>query len=221
MDFQIEHKLIRSNRRTLALIINSDNELIVRAPLFTSTEYINKFIHKHKNWILKKKEKLNSMVSVKKKYIDGEEFLYLGRPYKLKIISTKKNDVTLDEDIKISIRGSGDPKKILTKWYKEQARIVIEELVKKYSKETGIKYSSVKISSAKSRWGSCNSKGGISFTWRLVMAPLDVIEYVVVHELVHIVQRDHSKRFWSKVGYIYPDYKIKRAWLRVHSREFQ
>ncbi len=221
MDLQIDHKLIRSNRRTLALIINSDNDVIVRAPLYTSLEYINKFIEKHKDWILKKKEKLNSMIPVKKKnYVDGEEFLYLGKPYKLKIISGKKNYVTIDEDIKVSMRACADPQKLLIKWYKEQARMHIEELVTKYSNLTEIKYSSIRISSAKSRWGSCNSKGDLSFTWRLIMAPLDVIEYVVVHELVHVVQRDHSKRFWSKVARIYPDYKSKRAWLRVHSREF-
>jgi predicted metal-dependent hydrolase len=179
MNPQIDHKLIRSNRRTLALIINSDNDVIVRAPLYTSVEYINKFIEKHKTWILKKKEQMALITQNKK----------------------KKDDIDVNK-------------------YKEQARLIISELVRKYSNDTGIKCNGIKISSARTRWGSCNSKGVLSFTWRLAMAPLEVIEYVVVHELVHVVQKDHSKKFWAKVAAIYPDYKSKRAWLRVHGREF-
>ena len=79
-----------------------------------------------------------------------------------------------------------------------------------------LKYDKIIITGAMKRWGSCSSKGNLNFAWRLVMAPIDIIDYVVVHELSHIVHRNHSKRFWEQVETIFPDYKIKRKWLKEY-----
>jgi len=95
-----------------------------------------------------------------------------------------------------------------------KAAELIPQRVAYYSGLTGISYLRVKINSAKKRWGSCSARGNLNFSWRLALAPLEVIDYVVVHELAHIIHRNHSKRFWALVSKLYPNYKTCRKWLR-------
>ena len=102
---------------------------------------------------------------------------------------------------------------VFTAWYKKQARQVITERVEKYAELYGYVYKRIRITSARTRWGSCSSKGSLNFPWRLVMAPMHIIDYVVIHELVHIKEQNHSKVYWNKVEQIMPDYKERRAWL--------
>ncbi|MDM7987323.1 MAG: M48 family metallopeptidase, partial [Smithella sp.] len=107
-------------------------------------------------------------------------------------------------------------KEVFIHWYKEKANEVISERVAWYSDKMGIQVKQIKITSATTRWGSCSSKGTVSFPWRLVMAPVPVIDYVVVHELVHILEKNHGKAFWKKVRAIMPDYQQKIRWLEVN-----
>jgi len=99
-------------------------------------------------------------------------------------------------------------------WYKAQALKVLSERVRYYAAKHGFQPGRIRISSARTRWGSCSSKGTLSFTWRLVMAPLEVIDYVVIHELVHLKVKNHSKTFWGSVAALMPDYKKYVAWLK-------
>jgi predicted metal-dependent hydrolase len=108
---------------------------------------------------------------------------------------------------------------VFTQWYKEQAYEVIEKRVNVFSYQYGFSPRQVKISSARTRWGSCSPNGTLNFSWRLVMAPLEVIDYVVVHELAHLHVKDHSSRFWQEVEKIMPDYKDRRKWLRIHGEK--
>jgi hypothetical protein len=100
------------------------------------------------------------------------------------------------------------------RWYKARALEVLTERVEALAAQHGFRYERIRISSARTRWGSCSSRGTLSFTYRLVMAPLEVVDYVVVHELVHTRIRNHSKVFWRAVGEIIPDYKRHVTWLR-------
>jgi predicted metal-dependent hydrolase len=102
---------------------------------------------------------------------------------------------------------------VFEKWYRKQAHEVLTGRVHWYAAKHGFEYKQAKITSARTRWGSCNSAGTLSFSWRLVMAPMPVIDYVVIHELVHLQVRNHSKKFWSRVGVIMPDYEQKIDWL--------
>ncbi|MCK5429111.1 MAG: M48 family metallopeptidase, partial [Anaerolineales bacterium] len=107
---------------------------------------------------------------------------------------------------------------IFTRWYKNQARRVITQRVEKFAKENGFVYKRIRITSAKTRWGSCSSKDSLNFTWRLVMAPIYAIDYVVIHELVHLEEKNHSKAYWYKVKKLMPDYKYRRSWLHDHGQ---
>jgi hypothetical protein len=147
-------------------------------------------------------------------YANGKAFWYLGNIYSLEIVT--KADVSLRLDGKFFLAQTALPKAgaIFTQWYKEQARQAIGQRVQQLAVKHGFKYKQIKITSAQGRWGSCNSQGTLCFTWRLIMAPPAEIDYVVVHELVHLVERNHSKAFWEKVAAILPDYKAKRKWLK-------
>ncbi|MBU0574542.1 MAG: M48 family metallopeptidase [Candidatus Margulisbacteria bacterium] len=129
------------------------------------------------------------------------------------ILHSKKNWISRKQKI-IASRPKCSVPPIFAKWFRNDAREMITERLERYSRQTGIRYNKVKITSAQSRWGSCTSRGNLNFSWRVMTLPLEVVDYVVVHELMHIVEMNHSKRFWSKVAGVLPDYKERRKRLR-------
>ena len=148
-------------------------------------------------------------------------FLYLGKEISLRIVSAegprrgnKKPALVMDGFFKLTKSVQSRAASLFETWYKKQARTVLTERVEFFARECGFNVKKIRISSARTRWGSCSTKGTLSFTWRLVMAPLEVIDYVVVHELCHLKELNHSKVFWSQVGVILPDYKLRRKWLK-------
>lgn len=214
MQIQID-KLTRSKRKTIALIIERDGRLTVRAPMRAPQGLIHQFIHEKADWITRTREKIKTIVTTPaKQYIDGEIFPYLGSSFNLKLVKPQRPALQFDNGFTLSHGAQTKGQAAFTRWYKEQAYTVISERVKQYAQQYNFTPKQIKITSAKTRWGSCSSNGSLNFTWRLVMAPLDVIDYVVVHELVHLHVKDHSRKFWSAVESIYPEYKIQRKWLR-------
>lgn len=109
----------------------------------------------------------------------------------------------------------GEAEGILELWLRDQARRLIEDRLKEYSGIIGVEYNSIRIKDTKSRWGSCSSKGNLNFSWRIVMAPKEVMDYVIIHELCHLKHMNHSKEFWETVGQYMPDYEKHKDWLRV------
>ena len=103
---------------------------------------------------------------------------------------------------------------LFVKWYKENALSEIKKSVEQYAFLRNLRYKKVRLSSGRCRLGSCSAKGNLNFNWRLIMAPQDIINYVVVHELMHLVEKNHSKRFWHKVSELFPNFKQARKWLR-------
>lgn len=212
-DIKID-KLIRSKRRTIALVVAADATLIVRAPFETTLSYINNLIFKRRFWIKEKKIKAskNGFIAYNKEFVNGEGFLFIGKTYKLKIQNCE--NIKLDEYLFLPKKYLGNPRDKIVEWYKERAFEKIKERVDWYSKNTGWKYKSINITNAQTRWGSCGTNGSINFTWKLIMAPLNIIDYVVVHELAHIHEKNHSMRFWNKVRSVLPDYEQRERWLK-------
>jgi len=214
MQIQID-KLIRSKRRTIALIIERDGSFTVRAPMRAPHAAIETFVQQKTDWITRTREKMKSVQPILgKQYIDGEKFLLLGSSFDLKLVGLQKHSLHFNSGFTLRSAAQTKGEQVFTRWYKERALEIISERVKQYSQQYNFTPKQVKISSAKTRWGSCSSSGTLNFTWRLVMAPLDVIDYVVVHELVHLRVKDHSSKFWKAVEAIYPEYKKQRKWLR-------
>lgn len=211
----LSFKLIRSKRRTIALEITPNASLIVRAPIKTDLTYINALVAKKIHWITSKQELVReNYAKVKpKKFINGEDFLYLGKSYSLKITDEYRN-IVLDDYLYLPSSMQTKAKGHLIDWYKAEAVEKITQRVSWYSNITGLKYKSIKITNAQRRWGSCSGKGGLCFSWRLIMSPLSVLDYVVVHELAHIVEKNHSSKFWDKVKIIMPYYEKEYRWLK-------
>ncbi len=209
-------KLVRSRRRTIGMIIMPDGTLVVRAPLRASLRLIQQTVEKHTQWIIKHKQKALeiSLKSPPRKYLPGEKFLYLGQEYEL--VNVQRADKTLTFDGTRFILGTRvvNTREAFRQWYKKEAVRILNERIKLYAKRMGIDYSNLRITGAERRWGSCSPSGNICFSLRLVMAPLPVIDYVVVHELVHVREKNHSSCFWNVVKAIIPNYKDYKVWLR-------
>jgi predicted metal-dependent hydrolase len=218
-DIEID-KLIRSKRRTIGLQIRSDATLIVRAPNRARIDEIEKVVIGHRRWIYKTREKiLREERSVPiRKYMEGEEFPLLGRNYKLQLTDSDIIALYFKDVFFLSKKYHFAAKQAFVQWYRLRAKNVIPQRVILYAAKSNLRYGRIGITNAGRRWGSCSHKGNLNFSWRLVMAPIEAIDYVVAHELAHLEVKNHSSHFWSKVGSIYPEYEKQRKWLRENER---
>lgn len=209
-------QIIRSKRKSIGLEITPEASLIVRAPHLTSLKTIQKIIDAKSRWIENKKQLLQKKITryQPKKFIPGEQFLYLGNTYFLEIGSFYKAPFCLEESFKLSKRYAQNAEAVITSWYKRKASQKFGERARFFYALTGLKYAQIKVNSAQTRWGSCSYSGNLNFSWRLIMAPEAVIDYVVVHELVHLEEKNHSRQFWQKVQKILPEYAEHRKWLK-------
>ncbi len=212
-------QIIRSKRKTIALVVQTDGTLIVRAPLRTTKKVIKQLVQQQEDWILKKQAEMltRAQQNQPKQFVEKEEFYYLGHLYPLMIVNRVQQKLEFDEKT-FRMTSSLQPygAQVFKEWYRVQAKRVLTERVVYYAKKHGFQYKKVRITSASSRWGSYSTSGTLSFPWRLVMAPMDMIDYVVVHELVHSRFQNHSKDFWNGVAAIMPDYKERRKWFKQH-----
>lgn len=221
---KLEPKIIRSNRKSIGLIVNGQGELIVRAPRFVSDREIRRLIESKEKWIRDMQEK-QRQVAQERKHLeikDGAVIPFLGEEYTLRAQDVKK--VTMEnacestgEQAQILIPGHKDFEKTLMKWLRTQALYTFTDSAEHYAKQLGITYEDIRLSSACTRWGTCNSQKVIRFSWRLIMCPLPIVDYVVVHELCHIKHMNHSKEFWKCVETILPNYKELRKELKAHN----
>ena len=212
-------EIIRSRRKTIALIVTHDARLVIRAPAKIPVKYLYEFALQKKLWIQQKQASAreNFKEVLPKTFTGGETFWFLGQSYPLRIEDESHTSIEFtQEELIIPQHLLPQAKELLVEWYRKQASDTIRERVEWYAQQSGFYYTSVRISDAKKRWGSCGVNGGLNFSWRLVMAPLDMIDYVVIHELVHVEERNHSPRFWNKVEKALPDYKQRRKWLKEH-----
>ena len=215
-------KIVRSKRKTIALIVQPNGELLVRAPQRATQRQINAMLEKHAEWIAKKQAEVKArpVVNPPRQLVAGEKFFFLGQQYSLEIVNLTKPALRLNGNFQLSKSVQGEAKAHFEKWYKKEARHIFNERVAFYAEKHGFDVKQVKLSSARTRWGSCSSKGYINLTWRLVMAPLEIIDYVVVHELCHLREANHSSAFWAQVAAIVPDYKSRRKWLKENGHLF-
>lgn len=216
MEIRID-RLLRSRRRTIGLEITREAKLVVRAPMNVSFERIQDVLRKKEDWILEKQRFLRErqVKYLPKEFIEGENFYYLGNICKFKLSDDDK--IRLTEYLEFPRNLVPDARKHLIQWYKTLACVKIKERIEKYSGIIGKTCSGVNISNARKRLGSCSFKGNLNFSWRLVMMPIEIIDYVVVHELMHLEEKNHAKPFWNKVRLVIPDYKKRVSWLKENN----
>ncbi|MCX5678446.1 MAG: SprT family zinc-dependent metalloprotease [Candidatus Omnitrophica bacterium] len=210
-----DSRIVRSRRRTLALVITPDARLEIRAPLRMPAEFIKAFIDKKSLWISRKLAEVSARPKPPViEFTDGEEFLYLGSAYRLSIVDDADLPFSFERGFRLARPHQAFAKELFVQWYRQEALITIKERLALRSSSSGIRYNSFSITSARSRWGSCSGNGDLRFSWRLMMAPLHVVDYVIAHELAHINRKDHSKEFWKRVADLFPGYGESAKWLK-------
>lgn len=211
----VPDKILRSQRKTLAISVDATGKLIVRAPLRCSEARILAFIEKKSEWILKQKSKASAAAAfMPTAELDGFKFAFLGDLIEIRKFDGKKTDYDELSGTLFLPRNAGEER--VKSWLKRQAKEIFSSMVARRAKEMGAAYKKVAVSSAKGRWGSCAADNTLRFTFRLVYAPTAVIDYVIVHELAHTFHKNHGKLFWNTVEKYCPDWKIKRRWLKDH-----
>ena len=212
-------KIIREKRKTLSIRIWKWWELLVKVPKKVSQKIILDFLEKHKTWI---SEKQNLFEENSQKFEIWEKFLFFWEEFDLCELEAKNDKNVLIFDSKKFFTNTKNPeilRELFIKFYKKEAKKYISKKISEICELLNLSFNKLKITSASSRWGSCNSKKNISFSFRLILAPKKSIDYVIVHELAHLSEMNHSKAFWYLVQ-DYSDqigiwnYKENKKWLR-------
>lgn len=215
-----DYKIIYSRKRRRSMCLSlGDGEVVVRVPVLASSRKILDFISSKERWILERLKKIPKVL--KTGFIEGSEVYYLGDKYFIKIIESgllKSGGFCelVGENFLVHVplgvgKESGEISDIVESWFENQAERIFTEKVKYLAEKHDFQYNKIRTKKQKTLLGSCSVQNNLNFNWKVIQCSPKVIEYLVVHELVHTVHRDHSKRFWNMVGQILPDYKsLKR-----------
>ena len=206
-------RIIRSKRKTLSLTINENAELVIRAPLRLSIKKIQDFINEKESWINRKQAIIENQI--KDVTSNQNKLLYLGSLFPININQSATKDLmfTGEEFIANSIEPDSLSLSI-KKWYKNKFKEIALPRVAYFANKHDLMVNQVRIKNQKTMWGSCSSKNNINLNYLLLMAPMGVIDYVIVHELVHTIHRNHSKDFWDSVESIMPEFEEHKRWLK-------
>lgn len=219
--FEFPVEVIRTDRKKSASIYLDGEGIKVRVPEGLSDSRVRDLIEKKSPWIKRKLREAELTVPPRpKEFVSGETFSYLGRNYRLKVLPGGKPSLKLRGGY-LEATISGSPKireeevrSLLVGWYQKHAQERLEEKTHRYAKILQVEPKCVSVKDYKSQWGSCSTTGNLSYNWRIVMAPHRIVDYVVVHELCHLLEHNHSPDYWRHVERIVPDFKECREWLR-------
>lgn len=207
--------VIRTKRKTISILISPQGKVIVRAPIDCPTSYINNIIIKRQSWILKNQTKIQQRAALNQDIINYKKVLYEGKVYRLALASNIKKITLYNDALYIPYKMPKEKIKAnIVKWYKQNALKLAQERVTLYANIMQLHPQNVSINNTKSSWGLCNNRGEIKLNWRIAMLPGNLLDYVVVHELAHLCEFNHSKRFWQLVLGVFPDTKERRAELK-------
>ena len=219
--FPFKVDVVRTGRKRSASIGLLGGLVTVRVPRTLSERLIRDLIAKRTPWIKRKLQEQSDRPNIPpKKYVSGELVAYLGKHYRLKVVIGSPPSIKLgrgyfeatvtktDSDPTSTIRA------LLKVWYRSLAEKRLSEKTVRLAKVVGVNPTSVTVKDYKSRWGSCSTQGDISYNWRIILAPHSVVDYVVVHELCHMLEHNHSRRYWQHVERHVPNWREYREWLK-------
>lgn len=226
----IDYRLTYSDRKkTIELVIDLDSGFTVKAPKGMSREDVSANLQRKAAWIISNLDKMNEIIrnETRKEFVSGEKFPYKGRHYRLKVVQVNDEitpSLTFTHSKFIARVPANIPEfdypriiqPLFINFYHMKAEKVIRQRARKYLVYFEEKPSLIKIQPLKNKWGNCSKTNQLRFNWRVVMAKMSIIDYVIVHELCHMKHKNHSKAFWNDVQKILPDYEERKEWLRVH-----
>ncbi len=190
--------------------VTAPQTVLIKAPTLLPKEQIMRFVRSKENWIEKRSDKLQKQLS----FFAEDKILFLGKVYRLKTEAADSSAVLQNKaTITVKHTPQQEPRQQLARWYKNKARKLFEQIAQDYCQKMQVKFEKLRLSSAKTRWGSCSSLGNINLNWNLVKAPQGIIAYVIVHELTHLEYPHHGKTFWHALEKHYPRYQEAKRWL--------
>jgi len=219
---KIEYNLIRSKRKNVSISVEPNSNVRVKAPINISDDEVLEVVKGKSRWITQKLFEIREIETrrYRRAYVNGETFTYLGRRYSLQLVD--------DESIKIpvvkfyrgklyvttSTRDEAIIRTAIVGWYKEKAKEKIPERVTYYEKFFLEKRGDIIVKEQKKRWASCTKDGTLMFNWKDIIAPANILDYIIVHEMCHLRYMNHSKEFWEMLGRVLPDYERRKEWLK-------
>jgi len=214
----LKYTIVRSPRRKkLTITVERDRSVVVHAPESTPEEKVRKLVMAKRQWIY---EKMNHPQKYRdlphppgKELVNGESALYLGRHYRIEVVKTGLSEIRFNQRFLIPSARAGERKKVMREWYIQRAKEKIIPRVRHYARALGVKYKKSKIVDSRYRWGSCTVNDNVNFNWRLIKAPMFVIDYVIVHELAHLLEPNHTPRFRNIVRVQSPKMEMAQNWL--------
>ena len=206
-------------RKTVELSVKRDGSLVIRAPQGTDSSVLERFVRDKTFWLytkLAEKEALQHPVTAKE-FVTGEGFPYLGRSYRLLLVDEQAVPLKLEAGrFKMLRAEAGAGREHFIRWYMEHARPWIRRRVEQLAPRVGAEPTGIEVRELGFRWGSCGKAGGLNFNWATILLPPSVVEYVAVHELVHLLEPNHTPEFWTRVERAMPDHEARKQWLAEH-----
>lgn len=217
-------------RKTVSISVDAEG-VYVTAPADTTTEKIKEIVYQRATWIRAQLFHFNEMIdeSHQRSFLSGEKLPYLGRQYRLKVMkcanisepSFKFQQGTFIAMMSEQIAEEQHRDVLLPlyeQWIKEKGEAFVRNRITRFTIKLQQEPSTIKIKDQQQRWGSCTAKGQVLINWRILLAPVSVIDYVLAHELAHLKYMDHSKAFWDTLGMLVADYEERKEWLRVNGK---
>jgi predicted metal-dependent hydrolase len=219
----IPYSVVYSKRKTISIIVERDRSVVVRAPIDTPIGTIDELMEKKRQLLRKKISNTQKypLQHTPKEFVSGESLLYLGNHFKLHVVEENFPGVQFDAKFFISSINQPQANSLFKKWYLHMADEVIVPKAALLAKQLGVTYKKLDIRELKYRWGSCTPKDHIHLNWRLIKAPVYVIEYIIIHELTHLLETNHTPEFWNRVAAQQPGYENAREWLKVNGAELE
>jgi predicted metal-dependent hydrolase len=219
----LKYTVVRSGRRKkLTITVERDRSIVVHAPQDTSEDTIRKVVESKRQWLFDKVHHAQKYQDLPhapgKEVVNGESALYLGMAYPIELTDTASGGVEFSRRFLIPAADQLKRKVVLKDWYLARAQETILPRVNLHANDLGVVVAEVNIVDNRFRWGSCTTKDHLNFNWRLIKAPMFVIDYVIVHELAHLLEANHTPRFWNIVRAKAPLSEKAKDWLREHGQ---
>ncbi|TWT62859.1 M48 family metallopeptidase [Rubinisphaera italica] len=217
----IEYTLKRSDRKTASIYIERDGQVSVLVPKELSKARIEELLESKRKWIYRNQAEWHDLntTRIQREYVNGEGFLYLGRTYRLKLVDQQEQPLMLKNGyfcLMSNNDSAQDADSAFKEFYRTKGKDRISERVTFFERRMGVNSNAIKIMELKNRWASCTQGGNLNFHWKCMMAPPTVIDYIIVHELAHLIHANHTDAFWNEVDKVLPDYGDRKEWLRIH-----
>lgn len=217
----IEYTLVRSRRKTASIYIERDGKVSVLVPEKLTSRQIDDLLESRRTWIYRNLAEWHDLNDrkVHRDYVNGEGFLYLGRSYRLKLVSDLDEPLMLKDGYFCLRAANGsvpDADAAFKEFYRKKGTARIPPRVAYFQAKMDVEPKSIKVFDLKHRWASCTPGGHLNFHWKCMMAPLTIIDYIVAHELAHLIYPNHTAAFWNQLDKVLPDFQERKEWLRIN-----